>query len=340
MKTKLLLVVPFLSLLCAAQSPITSFYLGPSDFPILSPTPPLDQTATGANATWDFTALTQIGTSVDNNLLPTNEEIAIYPNTNAITVNTSTIGALDSESKIYSTAENSGQVSITGIINSQFELNFAEDNALVGTFPLNYGYSNSDTVAGTYIFGANSGTFTGNFVTSVDSYGTLISDIPSGGNLPVTRLKTVLTINLNDGILANIGTITQTNYRYYSYFNLYNESHLVFRTSTTVSLVPSAGIDQTDSIIERSDSWFNIAESTLQNTQLQVVPNPASNQVNVVAAEGINIESILVMDANGRVVLNPNNNEKAIDVSQLQKGIYFAKVLTDKGTVTKKIIKE
>jgi len=40
------------------------------------------------------------------------------------------------------------------------------------------------------------------------------------------------------------------------------------------------------------------------------------------------------------MVISKSSDEKSMDVSRLQKGIYFAKIETNKGTVTKKIIKE
>lgn len=334
MKTKLLLMSLFAAILAQAQSPINSFYVDPSDtFALVIEGAPIDQSVTGPSQVWNFNQLISIGDSSYDTTAPTTEEISTYPTTNNVILSTVNANLLTSTSQLF-VKDINDQISITGLLNSGLELNFSTDNATLGTFPLNYGYSNTDDLAGNYIFGTNAGTLTGEIVTSVDAYGTLTTNVGSVNNLAVTRLKTLITINLNFGFFTNIGTITQTTYSYYT------SSRLAFRTSTTVSLVPLAGIDQTDSTIESFNGSLNVESNTLQSNQLQVVPNPVGDHMNLVANEGVNILSILIVDANGRSVLNPNINEKTIDVKQLQKGIYMAKIVTDKGTITKKIIKE
>lgn len=337
MKTKLLFVVPFLSLLCSAQTPINSYYpANGSEFVILTTQSELDQIPAGANATWNFTSLVAIGTSVDNNLLPTGEEIAIFPNTTTNTATTSTIGNGVSISNIYS-KENAGQVSITGLINSQIELNFAANNALIGTFPLNYGYSNVDDLEGTFTSGGFSGGVEGTITNNVDAYGTLNIDINGEGleTYQVTRLKSVQNVALNFGIFGNIGTIDQTIYYYFADLGYPSP---IFRTSQTVVNVPLQGINnETYNQLEKYNAPLGLFE-TSKVAGLSLFPNPTQNQLHI-DSNNSEIREITISDMSGRIVFYQNGNANTISLGNLQNGIYNATIVTSSGSNTGKVIK-
>ncbi len=67
-------------------------------------------------------------------------------------------------------------------------------------------------------------------------------------------------------------------------------------------------------------------------------PNPASKSVNVVCS--YKIKDYALVDATGREVLSGkcNANSMALDLSSLQKGVYFIRLQTAKGSVEKKLI--
>ena len=69
-------------------------------------------------------------------------------------------------------------------------------------------------------------------------------------------------------------------------------------------------------------------------------PNPASKSVNVVCS--YKIKGYTLVDATGREVLSGkcNANSMALDVSSLQKGVYFIRLQTAKGSVEKKLLVE
>ena len=69
-------------------------------------------------------------------------------------------------------------------------------------------------------------------------------------------------------------------------------------------------------------------------------PNPASKSVNVVCS--YKIKDYAFVDATGREVLSGkcNANSMALDVSSLQKGVYFIRLQTAKGSVEKKLLVE
>ncbi len=334
MKTKLLISFLLLSFASFAQTPINSFYINnDAIFSVVTSANPIDQSASGANLVWNFNDLTSIGQSQYTNTTPTPDEVSTFPNTNAVIE--STDGAGTTTSQLF-TKNINNVVSITGLLGAGLELNFITNNATLGSFPMNYGFSNTDNVAGTYNYDTFSGTFTGTVVTSVDAYGTLNANIGSFTNANATRLKTVINISLNYGFFTNVGTITQTTYSYYS-DNIF-QNYPVFRTATTSALVPLASIDQTDTTMEIYSATLLKTDTFTKYSTIQIAPNPVVDFLNIQTDKDQKILSVSVSDLNGRIVLN-SNLENAINVSSLQKGIYIATITTDKGTFSKKMIK-
>ncbi|RYM33353.1 T9SS type A sorting domain-containing protein [Brumimicrobium glaciale] len=73
--------------------------------------------------------------------------------------------------------------------------------------------------------------------------------------------------------------------------------------------------------------------------RLLMYPNPAQNEV-AISIEDFNIESIIIVDVNGRTVQNQmvNGSNANINVSKLNQGVYFVKVETEKGMLNRKLI--
>ncbi len=81
-------------------------------------------------------------------------------------------------------------------------------------------------------------------------------------------------------------------------------------------------------------------ESALKN--IAVFPNPTDHIVNVYSPNAI-IDNIEIFDLRGRRVvdiISKEENSFTLDLSDLETAIYFVKVYTEAGTITKKIIKE
>lgn len=77
-------------------------------------------------------------------------------------------------------------------------------------------------------------------------------------------------------------------------------------------------------------------------SDLHIGPNPTKDILNI-ASNGSILNNIQVTDINGRTVKNvtlSNVAEAQINIADLSAGVYMMKVTSDKGTVTKKIIKE
>lgn len=74
---------------------------------------------------------------------------------------------------------------------------------------------------------------------------------------------------------------------------------------------------------------------------INIYPNPTKDIV-YIEGNGINMSDISVTDIQGRLVAkySAEGNSHKLSVRDLQTGIYFVTVSTDKGTITQKIIKE
>jgi hypothetical protein len=73
-----------------------------------------------------------------------------------------------------------------------------------------------------------------------------------------------------------------------------------------------------------------------------VSPNPASSIVTIANAENILVNAVTVADINGRVVKNlsfDSVTEAQVNISDLSNGVYMMTISSEKGSVTKKIIK-
>lgn len=83
-------------------------------------------------------------------------------------------------------------------------------------------------------------------------------------------------------------------------------------------------------------STDNLSKETL----VKLYPNPAKNTVNITAHSSI--QTVQVYDVQGRLLqaANAAGLTTAIDVSGRAAGIYFVKVITDKGTAVEKLVKE
>ena len=157
MKKTLLFTILLATQLMVAQSPISDFFSVPNSTYAIVEDDALDESAAGADVTWDFTNLTAIGTNTDTYTTPTSGELVTYPGTTEVLTIT-TLGGGDN--KIFA-KDITGAFSLTGAGGGGVDLNYDTDNAIIGTFPLSYGDSSSDAVAGSFTGQGITGTFTG-----------------------------------------------------------------------------------------------------------------------------------------------------------------------------------
>ncbi len=339
MATRLLLFF-LVSLPALAQSTISSYYGGLSEggpvdgvssrsYTIVVSGPELDHSVTGANANWNFNSLVFAGTAHYNNTPVTPQDLALYPNSQMVTAISTQIEPENAiEQFLYS-----NYFTITALTNPDMTLNFSANNAYIGAFA--YGDYHSDTVGGTYSYGTYSGTFEGTLVSEVDAFGILSSnDVGFGSQqFEVTRLKTTQTLNLSYAIFGVVGSVTQTSWHYYRAGDMFP----YFKTTTTAMSVPLLSINETTTLHEiATPAFLEINENNLAS--IRIAPNPVSDYLFV--EDNSRIKSFDIYDTNGRFVLKVELSDTPADVSNLESGIYFARITTDGGSQIKKFVKK
>lgn len=154
-------------------------------------------------------------------------------------------------------------------------------------------------------------------------------------NLTINTADTSITQN-GDTFFANaVGATYQWIYCDSSNISIIGEINQSF--IATVNGNYAVAITQNTCIDTSSCYYVNLVginENTI-NTEVFVYPNPATGILNI-DAEGI--ESIEVFDIEGKHIYKGKNNE--IDLSQVPEGIYYIKVLTNKQTIIRKLIKQ
>lgn len=88
-----------------------------------------------------------------------------------------------------------------------------------------------------------------------------------------------------------------------------------------------------------NENTLSIQENNLQ-ASISVHPNPLKNFAFISNTSSAQINSAEILDLNGRLIKKDLVVDSQITVSNLQTGMYLLKLITDKGIVIKKIIKE
>ena len=95
-------------------------------------------------------------------------------------------------------------------------------------------------------------------------------------------------------------------------------------------------------IINGSVTTLGVNQSTVENT-IYIAPNPVNDVISV-SVNNATIQGVEIYDVNSRLIKNvisaTNTSNLEVNVQELSRGIYITKLLTDKGSFTKKIVKE
>lgn len=73
---------------------------------------------------------------------------------------------------------------------------------------------------------------------------------------------------------------------------------------------------------------------------ISIYPNPVQELLIIDGVLNIDIEAMKIYDLLGKMIIQENDKINYIDMSNLNKGIYFLKIETNQGVLTKKIIKQ
>jgi hypothetical protein len=125
-----------------------------------------------------------------------------------------------------------------------------------------------------------------------------------------------------------------------------NDMHIIYENKKVyilMSTMNSAAHSMYYGVFDSLDIWNSIdTEAPLKN-KIRVFPNPAKEEVNIQTSGFFNMNtSIRVYDAAGKQVLETKLQipQTTIDISGLDKGIYFLKILNGDGEFVEKLIKD
>lgn len=315
----------------AAQQEEGSTY---RNYNAISYSPQLNQEPAGFDQTWTISNVTTLGTKSYVNTATITNDAATFPGS-SMTQTALIPGSPTMTERTF--FNNLGEM--TGYINPEYTIYYSGSTASYGSFPLTYGDLTADVVSGSYHYDEYDGSFEGMFITEVDAYGTMTLDPVLGYSTPlaVTRLKTVENLQLSYPGFGVVGTYLRTTYRYYTQ-TVNNSVWPAFVSTRTQIDIPILGIDSDISMNE-------VASATLLSTEtpavsvasVVVAPNPVGSQLSIFTKE--KVHSIRITDITGRNVLT-KENVSVVDVNDLSSGNYLVTVNTDKGSVTKKIVKQ
>lgn len=312
--------------LCQAQTTITKAF----NDPIIGETVTyynvngtIDNSATGNNATFSNTALSQGTVSPTVYSAPSSSELTTYPG--------STIKMVASTNTILYKAT-ATKLEITGLITPDAILNFSTNNGTFISYPASFGYTETDTAQGTFTapsYGV-SGNFSGNIAISADAAGTLVIGTTSYPN--VLRIKSVQSFNLTVSGFP-IGTVTNTAY---SYYNSTKKFPILSSTSANIN-VPALSINQTTNGAQMLGQASLAVASASKKENLTVYPNPAQDFIEF-KGNTKNYSKANIYSVDGKLIRVSEINAGKIQISDLPSASYFIEV-TGKSAEPKKNIK-
>jgi len=107
----------------------------------------------------------------------------------------------------------------------------------------------------------------------------------------------------------------------------------------TITVTAQDGITELDYVVTVTRS-VGVLENTLEG--IGIYPNPTTGELRITSYE-LRIEKIEIIDIAGKKIFSSESitfPEATIDISHLQAGTYFLKVITEKGEVIKKVGKQ
>jgi len=98
--------------------------------------------------------------------------------------------------------------------------------------------------------------------------------------------------------------------------------------SGIVDVINNPNINQTVHVIEGN---FPLSLAEIGEDQIRLYPNPTSNMLHITNVDKLNIESISIIDATGKIVKKISTNYNEINVSNLSEGMYILSIQTKDG---------
>jgi aminopeptidase N len=132
--------------------------------------------------------------------------------------------------------------------------------------------------------------------------------------------------------------ITDTNGEEH-WLRLENISNGQLFTESVTYTASSLEFDPNKELISRNNN-VTLGNNNLEINDILAFPNPVTDQITIITANGINLESSALFNALGQLVLQQNASQPRIDFTRIPTGIYILQVTTNKGIIYRTLIKE
>lgn len=114
-------------------------------------------------------------------------------------------------------------------------------------------------------------------------------------------------------------------------------------TAGTANVVAAVGsFDNYIVTATSADSLLETEEMSISENNFTISPNPATDYLSITNSKNSQINSISMTDLNGRIVKQikyDNISDIQVTITDLQTGVYMLTINSDKGSITKKVIK-
>jgi len=154
---------------------------------------------------------------------------------------------------------------------------------------------------------------------------------------------TTLAVDINPGLTTTDFPTTWTQYTYtVTGLPVATSCRVAFRYTVPTSGGPTGNNSDQIGIDAYSVDRPVASTADFFTSNFSIHPNPVKDILNVTSVNGANIETIQILDINGRIVNQPNTTATEttqINVSDLNAGVYFVKVQSELGIGTTKFIK-
>jgi len=84
---------------------------------------------------------------------------------------------------------------------------------------------------------------------------------------------------------------------------------------------------------------LSVPEYTDLSNFITIYPNPTNDDVHIALTNQIELQGFILTDLFGRKIVETHSNQSIINLSDLQTGLYLVHIKTNKGELTKKIMK-
>jgi hypothetical protein len=141
-------------------------------------------------------------------------------------------------------------------------------------------------------------------------------------------------IAIGGGLYEKNETIFVTATAFYGYkFVNWTKNGVEVSTENIYSFTVTEDVELVANFID------NVGIETLETTTVEIYPNPTTGELKIVS--GLRATNVFIYDVSGKIQKTENwKTENTIDISYLPAGVYFVKIFTEAGEVTRKVLKE